>query len=410
MRNGEPDLRGAPQVLEFQIEGGVLDVRELPGVRVPRVDPSRPVIISGRGPHWLYAYIVHEIHFARVLGTFEPRLGKGIVVSAPSRDLLGKGMDLETGEAAPVSLGAKGKLRMRILSSQEFDIVEVQIVGDRFVEPSVLQSIDIRGILERLDPQKGIIISGLMPIWLGAFFHAELANYGQWYGVYDPRLGGAVVVARHHPDAPEVGTVVPVRASSKPKIIAVVGDPNSGKSVFLNLLNDALRKRGLITLTQEGDIFAPTQNWSLYAPELRKRLKKNMEPGERLRWVLRSLEGVRASTLDVVLVDVGGGRPDLGVRVTKENEEILKRVDAVIIVSRNDQGQIEAWKWELAEKLPGLRVVAALESIYDPSGNYDFSKENAVWHLDRTAYANREIPEETLRVVDAVAEEVVRLD
>jgi len=415
-------LRGAenaPQVLEFVIEGGVLAPSDLRVIEVPSIDASRPVIISGRGPHWLYAYIVHEIHYSKVLATFEPRLKKGVVVEAPSNELLGQGLSLDTGEISPVSLGGKGELKISVVEVNGVQVIAVKIVGDRFIEPSALSQIDWEGLKAQLDPSKPIAFYGAAPIWLGAAFAARFANHGTWYGVFDPRLKGIVVVARHHPAAPQVGEVVPLSGeevekalASQPrntKVVAICGDPNSGKSVFLHMLNDVLRKKGLQTLTQEGDLFAPTQHWSLFAPSLRKELKKYMSPEERLAWIVNSLRAARESkAVDVVLVDIGGGRPDLGVRVTPENLAILQHVDLVVIVSRNDANQIQAWLKELREKTPHVKVVEVLESVYNPEGKYDFARQGCVWHLDRTAYANSMIPPATWRVVERVAEKIIR--
>jgi len=55
----------------------------------------------------------------------------------------------------------------------------------------------------------GIVFSGRGPIWL--FCHlAHLAHPFAWVAVHDPRLGGAVVVQRHRPDAPALGEIVPL--------------------------------------------------------------------------------------------------------------------------------------------------------------------------------------------------------
>ena len=53
----------------------------------------------------------------------------------------------------------------------------------------------------------GLILSGRGPVWL----YAHLVHLGHafaWVGTYDPRLNGAVVVARHVPDAPGLGDVI----------------------------------------------------------------------------------------------------------------------------------------------------------------------------------------------------------
>lgn len=56
---------------------------------------------------------------------------------------------------------------------------------------------------------KGVILSGRGPIWLFAALTHEY-HATPWVACFDPRLGGGVVVQRHHADAPSLGEVVPV--------------------------------------------------------------------------------------------------------------------------------------------------------------------------------------------------------
>ena len=262
---------------------------------------------------------------------------------------------------------------------------------------------------------------------------AEFADSVPWYGVYDPRVGGAVVAVSQAPGTP-VGSVFPLsgadvegaasvwefgavepgaRLPGRPIVLAVVGDPNSGKSVFLHVLNSILRARGLVTLTQEADLVAPTSEWSLHAPDLRKELKKTLDAGERLRWVQRALEEAkRSGAVDVVLCDVGGGRPDIGVRITPENEAILKHATHVIVCSRPEG--VRPWLEELKRKAPHAKVVAVLESAWpDPEGLRacvevaEGVAKGVVSHLDRRAYVLGKIPEATKRVIRRVADLLV---
>lgn len=59
---------------------------------------------------------------------------------------------------------------------------------------------------------RGLVLSGRGPVWLYAYL-THLAHAFAWLGIFDPRLSGAVVVARHRPDAPSIGEVVPVVGS-----------------------------------------------------------------------------------------------------------------------------------------------------------------------------------------------------
>jgi CRISPR-associated protein Csx3 len=59
-----------------------------------------------------------------------------------------------------------------------------------------------------------VVVSGRLPVWA---FAALVHTYHPrpWVGTFDPRLGGAVVVQRHVPDAPPVGAVLSTEDAQK---------------------------------------------------------------------------------------------------------------------------------------------------------------------------------------------------
>ena len=66
-------------LIEFNIDKPITpDV--LQDIKPPKVDTTKGVIISGRGPIWLYGYLIHHYHPALWVATFDPRLGGGVVV------------------------------------------------------------------------------------------------------------------------------------------------------------------------------------------------------------------------------------------------------------------------------------------------------------------------------------------
>jgi len=75
-----PDLEAV--LVEFEIEGGVTTPEEAFSVPLPEVPPARGVILSGRGPVWLYGRLVHHFHPARWVAVFDPRLGGAVVVAS----------------------------------------------------------------------------------------------------------------------------------------------------------------------------------------------------------------------------------------------------------------------------------------------------------------------------------------
>jgi len=203
---------GAVQLLEFEIEGGLMEPGELASLAPPRVDPSKPLVISGRGPQWLYQFLVHEYHFCRLLATFEPRLGKGVVVESPSASEVGMAVDPATGALSEEKLGSGGGFAVDLLKLGELQLAYVRVEGS-FPEPLAMREFDWQGLRSEVDPTRPAVFYGLAPIWLGARVAAVLSNMVPWYGVYDLRLGCAVVVARHDPSAPPVGSRVGVRAA-----------------------------------------------------------------------------------------------------------------------------------------------------------------------------------------------------
>jgi len=50
-------------------------------LKPPEVDGTKGVVLSGRGPIWLYCYLTHYYHPTKFIATFDPRIGAVIVES-----------------------------------------------------------------------------------------------------------------------------------------------------------------------------------------------------------------------------------------------------------------------------------------------------------------------------------------
>lgn len=68
-------------IVDFAIDGGICEPADLAGLNPPNVEGTKGVVISGRGPVWLYAALAHHYHVAAWVGTFDPRLGGAVVTS-----------------------------------------------------------------------------------------------------------------------------------------------------------------------------------------------------------------------------------------------------------------------------------------------------------------------------------------
>jgi len=75
------------QLLDIFIGGnGIADHRDLAQLQLPPgLDWRKGVIINGRAPIWLYAYLVHQCHPAAWLAVVDPRQG-AVVVEAHHPD------------------------------------------------------------------------------------------------------------------------------------------------------------------------------------------------------------------------------------------------------------------------------------------------------------------------------------
>lgn len=76
-------LEGLPyQHLHFQITtaDGIIAPEDLKGLQLPStIDFKQGVVIEGKGPIWLYGYLVHECHPAAWVGCYDTRLGAVVV-------------------------------------------------------------------------------------------------------------------------------------------------------------------------------------------------------------------------------------------------------------------------------------------------------------------------------------------
>jgi len=84
---GIPDSEPEFSILDFEVTGGVLSPEDLFVVHLPNLDRRKGVVISGRGPIWLYGYLVHECHPHPWVGLFDPRLGGAVVVETHVKDV-----------------------------------------------------------------------------------------------------------------------------------------------------------------------------------------------------------------------------------------------------------------------------------------------------------------------------------
>ena len=67
-------------VVHFDLEDA-LNPQALESINPPKVNATKGVVLSGRGPIWFYCYLAHYYHPTKFIATYDPRLG-GVVVES----------------------------------------------------------------------------------------------------------------------------------------------------------------------------------------------------------------------------------------------------------------------------------------------------------------------------------------
>ena len=75
-------------VLEFKISGdGIITPTDLKEISLPKdLKMSKGLILSGRGPVWLYGYLVHQAHPFAWVATYDPHLDKAIIIERHTKN------------------------------------------------------------------------------------------------------------------------------------------------------------------------------------------------------------------------------------------------------------------------------------------------------------------------------------
>ncbi|MBN2032704.1 MAG: CRISPR-associated protein Csx3 [Deltaproteobacteria bacterium] len=94
-------------------------------------------------------------------------------------------------------------INWKTIATRAFQILH--FTANELLLPEYLRDLDV----PRLDRSKGVVLSGRGPVWLFGYL-VHLCHPHPFVATYDPRFQGAVVVERHHPNAPQVGEIIPL--------------------------------------------------------------------------------------------------------------------------------------------------------------------------------------------------------
>lgn len=167
------------------------------------------------------------------------------------------------------------------------------------------------------------------------------------------------------------------KASSVPKkgiILGILGDPNSGKSVFSKLASSTLTRMSFASWSLDCDLASPTPDWFLYASKKEAERVCELRQSQKRKWTpeleKRGAEDLKAcrSSYDILIADLPGGihtgkfenNPQ---RIPKGREVLMEDVDYFLILTRPDTDAVDGWQRELNAVGMGKKVVAVVESL-----------------------------------------------
>lgn len=221
-----------------------------------------------------------------------------------------------------------------------------------------------------------VTLTGKGPNWLYAAAACLAEHRGtRLVSYYSPRDGQGILLTPLEPDKSVTIPPSPVLVSPAGKagtIIGVLGDPNSGKSVFSILLELSFREVGLKPVWRvDCDHQAPTPHWYLQMLEQhREKEAKDLREPRKREWtaeaektIARQLEHCSRS-LRWTIADLPGGiKGPPPVRVPPGREVLLKPVDRFVILARADRQDVEMG-WREALRAHGLerRICAVVHS------------------------------------------------
>lgn len=190
-------------------------------------------------------------------------------------------------------------------------------------------------------------------------------------------------------------------------VIGILGDPNSGKSVFSSSFRECMRNilpNWCKTWIYDCDVAAQTQKWYLsgmqtdneniraHVSALRKLYKAKWTPAaeEQVAFTLKNLKCYQ----DIIVADMPGGKfphneedfpPE---RIPHEGKrfEMMKACDAFIIIYRKDkQESFNAWKKALADYGLEKRIIAGFisDDYMAPFDMTDINQDdNGIFHAE----------------------------
>jgi len=179
-------------------------------------------------------------------------------------------------------------------------------------------------------------------------------------------------------------------------IVAFVGPPHSGKSVFIAEIFKYLQKTNKISFFLQRAAPDGEGMWSAESDqEIVKRIRRKGKFSEEfVNFVIESIKNL-ADQFKLVLVDCGG-------RITKQNYMIISSCTHFVVVS-SDRSATADWL-NFCIDFCKVKCLAVFDSTLDETKTSYFDPEKRIGRLVKLERDVKLIPEHTIRVIHEFTE------
>ena len=263
-------------------------------------------------------------------------------------------------------------IQNHIKTKLDYDILELYFTK---ISISIKDAFEFK-LPATLNKNKGLLLFGRGPIWLYLILYKKIkdAKAAAWIAQYDATTSTAVKFENGNAENAKINLKKFVRylpAPENPMTIALIGPPNSGKTVFMYALFNKLLTLNPVFVHRNYYIIKGNPDggglWSANMPDNLLQFIRNKYdyiPA----FVADVIEQIKKTSRikKIIFVDCGG-------KISDENKQILSKCTHAILVSNNKK---ESEEWRKAYH--GLKYMAIIDSYKNVRG-----KQSSIKNIDK---------------------------
>lgn len=329
---------------------------------------GKEVVLGGKAPNWLYMHVAFVAHKKGASKISLQKVDGTLVVIFP----VATNSDTLVNQWYTIEIDQNNEAILTFLRNKSSI--------DGFWPEDIIESspLDLKKIAS-YSKSTQLTITGSGSVWMYAAAGVASSIAGYDLIVYDsPREEFLILTGEVDPGFSKVRKS---RRDYPGLVIGVVGDPNSGKSIFSKVLFQVLEKYFSSTWLFDCDAASPTANWYLQMLNSGKveegntlrnktKVKWTSDLESRVSECLKSLK----DNLEVVIADLPGGihsKEKPIQRIPPGREIVMQKIDLFVILGKGgDNNIVNGWKEELKAHGLGHGIIAEINSISpdsDPS-------------------------------------------